>query len=318
MERRIRNGIMGVLLAIGPVLAFGQQQYQYSMYMLNNAMVNPGSVGSGEHTELKLGGRFQNLGFPGAPGSVFLSGETALGRREHDHADVKQLPYFGVGGYVQYESTSPINKTQVFAMGAFHYPLSAKYTLSAGMSLGVQNQSSSLTQASFYQPTDGSTPSEPVGQVAATQPDGSGGLWLHSKELYAGISSRQIFNNKPAATNVQQVRDYLVTAGYRYGVSADWEVAPSVLVKFIPGLPAAIDINCRGIYKKMFWFGATYRHRDAVPVMLGIHFQERYTLGISYDITTSNLSRFSGGTIEFLLGYRVPAKKIEKAPAQFY
>ncbi|MBY0424136.1 MAG: type IX secretion system membrane protein PorP/SprF [Cytophagales bacterium] len=298
--------------------SFGQQQYQYSQYMLNNMMVNPASTGADDHTQLNLGGRFQNMGFPGAPTSVFLSGSTPVFRREHEHTDVKEMPYLGMGGFVQYESTSPINKFQLYYSVAVHYPLSAKYTLSAGLSAGLQQQSSSLQQSDFYQNQTGTQQVESINNQSTFLPDGSAGLWLHSKELYAGISSRQLFNNKSPLTNVQQVRDYLVTAGYKYKINQDWDVLPSTLIKFVPGLPAAVDITVRGMYKNMFWFGATYRHKDAVPILLGMNFKERYTLGISYDITFSNLSRYSSGTIEFLLGYKFGAAKIAKAPAQFY
>jgi len=308
--------VVGLGIAtLGTTLA--QQQYQYSQYMLNNLMVNPAAAGSEDHTDLKLGGRFQNLGFPGAPTSIFASGHTAVGKREHEHEDVKQLPYFGVGGFLQYETTNPINKFQAYASGAFHYPLSPKYTISVGISMGVQQATIGLSQSDGYQ---GATPQTDAALNTQNSflPDGSAGLWFHSKELYAGISSRQLFNNRSASTNVTQVRDYLITAGYRYKVSPEWDILPSVLIKFVPGLPAATDVTLRGMYRNFVWFGATYRHADAIPILVGLNIQDKYTIGLSYDITTSLLSRYSGGTVELLLGYKLGQAKIAKAPAQFY
>lgn len=322
--QRITLASVTAMVALGT--AFGQQQYQYSQYMLNNMMVNPAVAGTEEYTDLKVGGRFQNIGFNGAPTSVFVSGHTALGKREHEHADVKQLPYFGVGGFIQYESTLPISKTQVYVNGAFHYPLSAKYTLSAGLSFGIQQQSLGLSASDGYRDAAGNvtTDSKMTAQNGVT-PDGSAGIWFHSKELYAGISSRQLFSNAQASNaqsfsnlNASQVRDYLITAGYKYKVSPEWDILPSVLIKFVPALPAAIDITARGMYKNFIWFGATYRHRDGIPILLGVNIQDKYTIGMSYDITTSLLNRYSAGTIEFLLGYKLGISKIAKAPAQFY
>ena len=320
MKKLLSKIMLTISLSFAAIgTGFAQQQYQYSQYMLNNLMVNPGAAGSEDYTDLKVGGRFQNISFQGAPSSVFASGHTALGKREHGHDDVKQLPYFGVGGFLQYESTNPINKLQLYASGAFHLPLSAKFTLSAGISMGFQQATVGLSQSDGYQNTSGTQLTD--GSLTTQNsflPDGSVGLWLYSKTLYAGISSRQLFNNQSPSSNIKQIRDYLVTGGYKLKVSPDFDVLPSVLVKFVPGLPVAADVSVRAMYKNFIWVGATYRHQDAIPILLGVNIQDKYTIGVSYDITTSLLNRFSRGTVEVLLGYRLGQSKIAKAPAQFY
>ena len=314
-------GYLGVAFGIWLVsmtATLGQQQYQYTQYMLNNQLVNPAAVGVSDNQEIRLGGRYQNIGFPGAPGNIFANYNTAIMKREQEYSDVKQLPYFGAGGSIQYETTSPINKLSFYGNFAVHLPLSVKYTLSAGMSVGMQNQATSLSQSDGYSGTNGGSSDAALNNKSTYLPDGSVGLWLHSKELYAGISSQQLFNNKSALTNVELVRDYLFTAGYKIKVNADWDIIPTTLIKFIPLLPAAVEVSTRAVYKDFFWFGASYRYQDAIPIMFGLKLKEGYLIGLSYDFTTSLLNKYSYGTAELLVGYNLPGHKIAKAPAQFY
>ena len=54
----------------------------------------------------------------------------------------------------------------------------------------------------------------------------------------------------------------------------------------------------------MAWFGLSYRTGDAIAVMAGYNHENKIYIGLAYDITVSDLRRYSGGTIEVMIGYR--------------
>ena len=74
--------------------------------------------------------------------------------------------------------------------------------------------------------------------------------------------------------------------------------------------PVQIDINAKLSYKDFLWLGSSYRHRESVVVLLGIK-KSNFLLGYSYDITLSNIRKYSSGSHEIVLGMYI-AKKAPK------
>ena len=66
--------LLPLLLAAVPVLA--QQQAQYSQYMNNNYILNPGATGVEDYIDVKLSYRTQWTGLEGAPKTYYLSGSS--------------------------------------------------------------------------------------------------------------------------------------------------------------------------------------------------------------------------------------------------
>ncbi|MCX6307722.1 MAG: DUF502 domain-containing protein [Bacteroidia bacterium] len=56
-------------------------------------------------------------------------------------------------------------------------------------------------------------------------------------------------------------------------------------------------------YKDKFWGGLGWRYQDAVIVLAGIKLQQGLSIGYSYDISTSAVARFSGGSHELFMSY---------------
>jgi hypothetical protein len=55
----------------------------------------------------------------------------------------------------------------------------------------------------------------------------------------------------------------------------------------------------------MVWGALSYRYLDAVSIMVGYEYEDKIKLGISYDITTSEIRKYTDvGTIEIMLGYK--------------
>ena len=70
-----------------------------------------------------------------------------------------------------------------------------------------------------------------------------------------------------------------------------------------------LDIGGRVIYKEQAWAGLTYRHRDAVSFLLGYMYKDYLMIGYSYDITTTQLRKYSSGSHELMLGLKFTRKQ---------
>lgn len=138
-------------------------------------------------------------------------------------------------------------------------------------------------------------------------------------KAYVGLSSTQMIQSKmniDGLTDASKLRrHYYLTAGYHYTLpnAPDWEISPYLLIKS-DFTSTQYDISALCKWRNMVWAGLSYRHQDAVAILIGAYpFNSpgmnpalaNLRVGYSYDITTSALGRNgrSGGTHEIMLGY---------------
>jgi type IX secretion system PorP/SprF family membrane protein len=89
--------------------------------------------------------------------------------------------------------------------------------------------------------------------------------------------------------------------GYRIPFGADLRLEPSVLLRYVDPVPSQADLTATLRYRDMVWVGATYRTQDAVCLTVGYWLKRTFQFGYSYDMTTSDLQRYSSGTHEVML-----------------
>jgi hypothetical protein len=71
-------------------------------------------------------------------------------------------------------------------------------------------------------------------------------------------------------------------------------------MRFIESRPFQFDLTTLAQYKDLFWFGAGYRHLDAISAMAGVQLGV-FRLGYAYDFTISDVQRYSSGSHEIFL-----------------
>jgi type IX secretion system PorP/SprF family membrane protein len=104
-------------------------------------------------------------------------------------------------------------------------------------------------------------------------------------------------------TDGKFVPHLFATAGYRLFVGEDFNLIPSVMVKYINPLPTQVDINTKLQYQDLAWIGASYRTGEGFAGMLGVNVSNTFNIGYSYDYTTSRLNTVSKGTHEIMVGF---------------
>ena len=93
----------------------------------------------------------------------------------------------------------------------------------------------------------------------------------------------------------------MATTGARFGIAPRWDFYPSVLLKTLSGRSVQGDANLTFIYDDALWFGASYRHGDALVGMLQYAIVDWCSIGYSYDYTLSNLKTVNSGSHEIIL-----------------
>jgi type IX secretion system PorP/SprF family membrane protein len=313
--KRILSRLFLLPLLLAAVPALAQQQAQYSQYMNNNYLLNPGATGVEDYIDVKFSYRTQWTGLEGAPKTYYASISSSLGKwRTTDKRTMRdrQRPFHALGALVYNDVTGPTSRLGAYGSYAYNVVLTRNIRAALGVSAGMQQFSVDGQQLRFYDPTTSAA------SAASRVFDASAGLWVYSPDFYVGVSGAQLLGNRlNFSYNPSQVdagapgnslrRHYFATAGVRLPLSEEWSVVPSVLVKAVSPAPLSVDVNAKLKYRDLLWAGVSWRAFDSVVALVGLSY-EQFTLGYSYDAGVSQLASYNSGSHEILLGLRLKKK----------
>ncbi len=290
--KRIFTLLIVVLLA-GSAMA--QQEPLFSHYMFNGLYINPAYAGSKEFVSTTLIARKQWTGFEGSPSTQIASLHAPLNNKK-----------IGLGAVISNDKIGITNQTDFFASYAYHIPMSVG-KLSLGLSGGFSYFKSKFSELTVWDQDD---PIYETNSLSNILPNFGAGAYYYSNKFYAGLSVPQILSYDPDQAlhikidKVHKVtRHYYLTSGVIIPTGGELKLRPSMLVKYTPGAPLQYDINLNVLISDIIWVGASYRSSDAVIILLEYQVDKKLRVGYSYDMTLSDIRRYSSGSHEIVIGY---------------
>jgi len=307
-----------------------QQRPYYTQYILNNYIINPAVAGIENYTDVKVSHRHQWVGLDGAPVTTYLTIQGPFHKSDYDRETATSFhapgqnprgeaywqsylaapSHAGWGFTLLNDVTGPLNRFAAYGSYAYHLVLSPKTTLAMGTSVGFTQMTLNTGKLNFgvTNPVDPAVSGS--GDLNRLKPDISAGLWLYSKDFFAGVALQQIIpsqiafsDNSVQLQSGKLVPHTFITVGYRTYLSDDISFLPSVMLRYITPLPLGVDLNAKFQYQDLAWVGLTYRYQDSFAGMVGININSTVNIGYSYDATTSGLSKVSSGTHEIMVGF---------------
>jgi type IX secretion system PorP/SprF family membrane protein len=316
-----------------------QQKPHYTQYILNQYILNPALTGIENYTDIKVSHRHQWAGVQDAPVTSYVTihtpinktdyrttatsfdmpGENPRGQRYWEEYTAAE-PHHGIGLQMINDRTGPLNYFSMYGTYAYHIGISARTSLSAGFGAGFSNVSLNAGKLDF-----GTTQVDPAvygnGTINTVKPDFMAGIYLYSADYFVGLSAQQIIpqkvsfsDNSVKANNGKMVPHLFATAGYRFLLGEDFNLTPSVMVKYVQPMPTQVDLNAKLQYRDVVWFGAGYRYNDGVAGMVGVNISHTVNIGYSYDYTTSGLNIVSKGSHEIMVGFLLGNKYDDGCP----
>ncbi len=283
------------------IRAFAQQQPLYSQYMLNSFLLNPAIAGTDEASPIRLTLRQQWMGIENAPSTQAVSGHTLL----------KSLANCGVGGFVYRDKFGPVSQTGIHGALAYHLKLNSNTNLSFGLSISGFQYVIDESELNIINPND---PSITGKTETIWVSDANSGLYLSNPHFYVGFSSTQLIqkNLRINENNLSSmVRHYYLTSGYYLKLNDYYTLVPSILLKTTEFTPVQLDLNAQLNYKNLMFFAISYRPKDASIAMVGLK-KERFQFGYAFDYTLSNISTYTHGSHELMIGYALTKPIIQK------
>ncbi len=272
--------------------SWAQQLPQLSQYTSHDYLYCPAVAGSRPWFEMRSAHRSQWVGIQDAPRTFMLSLTTPVGDK------------MGVGGYLYTDHVGPTRRTGAQVSYAYHLRLTDDIKLGMGLSLGVQQFLIDGSKITFH---DGNDPVMDDQLRGSLVPDATFGLYLYHPSWWIGATAPQLlksriwFYDDADATLSTLAGHYYVMGGYRLPLNDDLRLEPSFLLKYVSPVPAKVDLTATLRYKEQVWLGITYRTGDAMSFMVGYWLKKTFQFGYSYDVITTNLSRYSSGTHEVML-----------------
>jgi type IX secretion system PorP/SprF family membrane protein len=300
----IASGLTGI--------AYAQQDPQFTQFMFNKLIYNPGYAGTSGGICGMMQYRQQWVSFPGAPQSMAVAGDMRL----------SELP-LGVGLNIMTDKVGPMSTFFARLAGAYNQKI-GEGTLGLGLDLGILQKQINATWLPPEQWVDphipGATPTYTNGNLNKVSLDlGFGAFYQIPGKFYVGLSSTHLpaQSIKSGDLDFKVSRHYYFMAGYTIDATPWLKVTPNILYK-TDVASTSFDANINLTWFNKFWVGGTYRLNDAGAILLG--FQQPFgngnstmaKIGYSFDFPTSKLAGYTSGTHEVFLGVCY-TPKIKKA-----
>ncbi|MEP5253468.1 MAG: type IX secretion system membrane protein PorP/SprF [Winogradskyella arenosi] len=300
--------ILILLVFMSISLSFSQQDSQYTQYMYNTQVINPGYIGSKDVLSFGLLYRSQWVGFDGAPETGTFTISSPIG-------EAKKM---GLGLSIVNDQIGPSTETNIVVDYAYALMFSRVSKLSFGIKAGVNILDVDYTKLNIYDTND-SQFSENIKNKL--YPQIGAGIFYNTDKMYVGLSVPNLLNSKHYNTdNIDDINvdefaierlHYFLIGGYVFDLNENLKFKPATMVKLVDGSPIQADISANFLINEKITLGAAYRFDAAVTAMAGFQITNRLFIGMGYDYQTTDIETYSDGSYEVFIKFDV-LKNVER------
>jgi type IX secretion system PorP/SprF family membrane protein len=296
---------------------WSQQESQFTNFMNNYLMLNPGYAGAREVPSITLLHRSQWMGFEGAPTSQILSFNS---------------PFFNksVGfGLSVFHRTAGITRTFSGTMAySYNLKLTEDFSVRIGLQgslryLGIDFGSDKVILRDYTDPSAS-------GANDAQQYTGNfgAGAFAMYKDFYLGVSvpaflSNEIgFNSATQVTAVEKPHYYLMAGGI-FRMNDKLRLRPAILGKYVENAPLDLDVNLSVLFENEVSVGLSYRTGgsgigESIDLLMFYQINRALGLGLAYDFSMSEIARQQSGSFEALLRFDIVNDRADLTNPRFF
>lgn len=290
---QLRVHLYGFFIFVG-VMAFAQQDAQYTQYMYNTVSINPGYAGTRGQMSIAALHRSQWVGLEGAPVTQTFNIHSPIGYKG-----------LGMGISVVNDRIGPTSETSFDADFSYTLKLAKESKLSFGLKGSINLLDIRFSELNQFAPDI--TLQQDIDNRLS--PNVGAGIYYHTNKFYAGLSVPRFletshFEESSLSTAKEQMNFYLIT-GYVWDLNPFLKFKPTILSKITQGAPLQLDMSANFMFDEKFILGAAYRWDAAFSGMVGFNVSNNFLIGIAYDreITELGNAVFNDGSFEVIFRY---------------
>lgn len=293
-KTRIRSVLASALLC-GAVHVSAQQELMTSQYMFNGLFINPAYAGSHPYASATALHRSQWTGMEGAPRTNLLGIDGPLWNNK-----------MGLGLTFSHDRIGISTDMEMAVNYAYRIRTGNSGHLAFGLKAGLSMYSAHLGELVYWDVQDAAYQHDITN--AAVGKFGFGMYW-NNERSFIGLSiptltatDGEITSGLATAPDHYFTQHAYLNAGHVFELNEDFDLKPSVLIKYQRQAPPQADLNMNLLFRDRFWLGAGYRTGDAVVGMVEFQVNHIFRIGYAYDMNTSKLRHYNGGSHEVMLG----------------
>ncbi len=304
------KSILTILFVSICLVSYAQQEEQTTQFMYNKVLFNPAVAGQQGSPFFSGSFRKQWAGFDGAPTTQTLRFDTPLSSDR-----------LGMGFVATYNNVGITTKWTAAGLYSYKFKINDETNLSMGINASIRSYGNDYTDERIN--TSSNLPDGAIPQNSEFQyvPNFGLGLYLDNPKYYVGISSPRLLRSEidfSTGNNViaREVIHAYIMGGYQLPINEKITFYPQVLFKYAQGTPFDMDLHAGVIIQDQFHVGATYRTgtfnnglAESIDFIVAVDVLENIKIGVSYDVTLSELRKYSNGSFEFTMGYSLGKKK---------
>lgn len=300
MRRRLILYITIQFIVVG--FAKAQLPVQFSQVFKTLEFVNPAYTAFEGSFTGKLINRSQWGGMEGAPKVYGLSVYSPLKNYK-----------LGVGGNLITVSQGSMLINNASLLANVDLRINETDYLALGIQAGIEYSFFDRDKVISYYEVDVTDPSfaayDDIVNYTFVNPTAGCGLIYYNPSFYAGASSFLMLNRNDIVSDIDFYLGSYLTAGYVYELNYDWRIKGSGLYKLMNQFENTWEVGAQFLYLDALWLGTAYRHKEAQIFMVDVKLTDEVRLGLSYDAVLSELKRFTYGSFEMRLEYRMKMKR---------
>lgn len=292
------------LLVLCNVVAWAQQDPQFTHFMFNKMSYNAGYAGSQNKINIGVIGRKQWMGFDGAPqtGAVQINAPFRLLNANHG------IGFCAIGD-------------QIGFFKDINFVLSYAYRIklaSGNLGIGVSGyfKNHIISGAEWKVPETGAvhSSSDPyipsAGDDSYTKGSLNAGIYYQAEDVYLGLSATNLigpkinYSDSSSSAKFKYKPHYYIIAGYIFQLAnPSFDIRPNVNFRYDGAVPQ-FDINAMLYYNKKVWIGLTERGvLDEAALLFGFDINN-IQIGVSYDVNWKMpYNSPKDGSFEVMLNY---------------
>jgi type IX secretion system PorP/SprF family membrane protein len=292
-----------------------QQDAQFTQYMYNMSVINPGYATDNVGT-YNFGGiyRAQWVGAEGSPSTASLFAHAPI----NDNFETGfNLVHDAIGEGV-------VNETTISGDLAYRVKLNNNAKLSFGVKAGLN-----LFNTNFngFKLNDDNISSDPSFQnISQANFNLGAGAFYFTDKYYVGFSAPNFLPNKQlkensgiSAIGVDEMHMFL-TGGYVFDLTENIKFKPAFMTKIVKNSPLSADITANFLFNNKFEIGVAHRLDDSFSGLVNYRINKELRVGYAYDHTVNNLGQFNSGSHEIMVLYDLNIfgkKGYDKSPRFF-
>lgn len=308
----MKNYILFIIACCINFVAFSQQDPQYTQYMYNQNIINPG------YTTNDVGiinfGAFNRSQWASAEGAPTTFNFFA-------HAPLSEKIEVGFSLVSDNIGDDVVKENNFYADVAYILNLNENHKLSFGLKAGFTSFQSNFD--GFLFPDDNLISGILTNDTAFENqntifPNLGAGLFYYTNTYYLGASAPNVLKTKQLerVDGIERLGSeeihFFFTGGYIFNLSSSVKLKPAFMTKVVQGSPVVLDTSINVLFNNRFEAGLAYRSSDAVSALFNIGVTTALRIGYAYDYTLSNLGDFNSGSHEIMVLYDLDLTGLKK------